>query len=237
MKKHILLGLLASTLALPASAAFATTTIDVTNVSFLGNAVATLTANGGYSKRVHLGQMFISADVNGVAIVPFGAYCLNILKSIKIGAQTPALAYNGATFSKTFDGLALSPAAAHETAWLYNTYGQGMAASAAAGQDLQAAAWQVEFQGIHADFDVGNAAQQARIDALTALAETHATYAGSLSAFISADGKTQPITGGGGGGGGGGGVPEPATWTMMILGIGGVGALMRRRRGAQSAIA
>ena len=33
-----------------------------------------------------------------------------------------------------------------------------------------------------------------------------------------------------GGGGGQGGVPEPATWAMMIMGFGGVGALMRRRR-------
>lgn len=29
----------------------------------------------------------------------------------------------------------------------------------------------------------------------------------------------------------GNGVPEPATWTMMILGFGAVGATMRRRRG------
>jgi hypothetical protein len=29
-----------------------------------------------------------------------------------------------------------------------------------------------------------------------------------------------------------GGVPEPATWTMMILGFGGVGAVLRRRRQA-----
>ena len=28
----------------------------------------------------------------------------------------------------------------------------------------------------------------------------------------------------------GGGVPEPATWAMMIMGFGGVGSLMRRRR-------
>ena len=31
-------------------------------------------------------------------------------------------------------------------------------------------------------------------------------------------------------GGGGQAVPEPATWAMMILGFGGVGSLMRRRR-------
>ena len=28
----------------------------------------------------------------------------------------------------------------------------------------------------------------------------------------------------------GGGVPEPATWAMMIIGFGGIGALLRRRR-------
>ena len=32
------------------------------------------------------------------------------------------------------------------------------------------------------------------------------------------------------------GVPEPATWAMMIMGFGGVGALMRRRRMALAAI-
>jgi len=31
-------------------------------------------------------------------------------------------------------------------------------------------------------------------------------------------------------GGGGGGVPEPATWAMMLVGFGGMGALLRRHR-------
>jgi hypothetical protein len=37
-------------------------------------------------------------------------------------------------------------------------------------------------------------------------------------------------TGNGGEGGGGGGVPEPATWGMMMLGIGLMGGVMRRRQ-------
>jgi len=36
--------------------------------------------------------------------------------------------------------------------------------------------------------------------------------------------------------GGGGVIPEPATWAMMILGFGGVGAMLRRRRVPQLAI-
>jgi hypothetical protein len=35
---------------------------------------------------------------------------------------------------------------------------------------------------------------------------------------------------------GGNGVPEPATWTMMIIGFGGVGALIRRRRSLAFAV-
>jgi hypothetical protein len=35
----------------------------------------------------------------------------------------------------------------------------------------------------------------------------------------------------------GGAVPEPATWTMMILGFGGVGALLRQRRSRPATLA
>jgi hypothetical protein len=55
-----------------------------------------------------------------------------------------------------------------------------------------------------------------------------------LSAFGSQSGArlylTSPCVGADCGGGGGNEVPEPATWAMMILGFGGVGAVMRRRR-------
>lgn len=34
-----------------------------------------------------------------------------------------------------------------------------------------------------------------------------------------------------------GGVPEPAAWSLMLLGVGGVGALARRRGGARASVA
>jgi hypothetical protein len=44
----------------------------------------------------------------------------------------------------------------------------------------------------------------------------------------------RPLNGGesvvGAGGGGGGGVPEPAAWTLMIVGFGALGAALRTRR-------
>jgi hypothetical protein len=59
-----------------------------------------------------------------------------------------------------------------------------------------------------------------------------------LSAFGSQSGArlyfTNPCVGGDCGGGGGNEIPEPATWAMMILGFGGVGVMMRRRRTATS---
>jgi hypothetical protein len=39
----------------------------------------------------------------------------------------------------------------------------------------------------------------------------------------------------GGGGGEGGGVPEPASWALMVLGFGGLGAALRRRPRIQAA--
>ena len=39
------------------------------------------------------------------------------------------------------------------------------------------------------------------------------------------------------GGGGGGGVPEPATWALMLIGVSGVGACLRRRTRPVSAAA
>ena len=46
---------------------------------------------------------------------------------------------------------------------------------------------------------------------------------------LSVGGVDSPLVPGGGGNGAGG-VPEPATWGLMIVGFGGIGAAIRRRR-------
>ena len=75
------------------------------------------------------------------------------------------------------------------------------------------------------------------------LQQTTATYGGLATWFIAdlvnAAGKTgnvgaQICDSCGGGGDGGGGVPEPATWALMILGLGGIGAATRFRSRARS---
>lgn len=47
------------------------------------------------------------------------------------------------------------------------------------------------------------------------------TFGGANSVYV-VSGFTAPTTGG---------VPEPATWAMMLMGFGGLGAMLRRRRG------
>jgi len=59
---------------------------------------------------------------------------------------------------------------------------------------------------------------------------THATLSGDAGDYVFVDNVTFGQTYVGPGGGGNGAVPEPATWAMMILGFGAVGATLRSQR-------
>jgi hypothetical protein len=62
---------------------------------------------------------------------------------------------------------------------------------------------------------------------------TYRFTSGSLQCVLACTGGFTSAPGGigGAGAGGAGGVPEPAAWALMILGMGGVGSLLRRRQG------
>jgi hypothetical protein len=72
----------------------------------------------------------------------------------------------------------------------------------------------VNFTGVFSPFNVKNV----QIAFGTSGTDFHTAWCSSGDCF--------------GDGGRGGGIPEPATWAMMILGFGGVGAVLRRRRKA-----
>jgi hypothetical protein len=56
------------------------------------------------------------------------------------------------------------------------------------------------------------------------------TFTAKYQSVSAIGGESARGTGDDGGGGGQGGVPEPVSWSLMILGFGGVGAMLRRRR-------
>jgi hypothetical protein len=70
------------------------------------------------------------------------------------------------------------------------------------------------------------------VSAPTALTINDIVTNGSNYYFAADVSNTQGVTGNIGATGLTGGVPEPATWAMMILGMGGIGATLRRRRSA-----
>jgi hypothetical protein len=71
------------------------------------------------------------------------------------------------------------------------------------------------------------AERQALLDSATAANAQISAFTGTYTLGDSTGSGTFNISGGA--------VPEPATWAMMILGLGGVGVTLRRRRAAPSA--
>ena len=72
---------------------------------------------------------------------------------------------------------------------------------------------------------------------LASLAAATGTFNGQTVLFAADTISTQGITGAIGGGTLGGSVPEPATWAMMILGMGMVGMGLRLRRRPEATLA
>jgi hypothetical protein len=75
------------------------------------------------------------------------------------------------------------------------------------------------------DFDIPSVLNFFQDDAVTGHNEAGSGFVDYLRIYDTALSPTDA-----GGPGGTAGVPEPATWTLMVLGFGVLGGLMRRRR-------
>lgn len=92
---------------------------------------------------------------------------------------------------------------------------------------IQGAIWQTEYSGLTLSGGSPYVAEYAGL--ATAWGAGHAGYTGHGDAIYALDGRTQGFTTGG--------VPEPASWALMLMGFGGLGAMLRRRRQAGAATA
>ena len=205
------------------SAASASTIFYVTNVAV--NSLNTLTINGNSDIASAIG-LTIQGDPNTLWV-----FCVDVTHTANIGAQNPPAAYELApvttdsTGSQSGTGSPLSQTLSGELGTLASI---GAAIANSSNPDpvkltaIAGAIWQLEYNTPV----TGTPAENALIASYAAYAIAHPEtgYAEGL----------YPVGPGGQGFGFSQGfamgVPEPAAWATMLLGFGGLGALVRRRR-------
>jgi hypothetical protein len=152
-------------------------------------------------------------------------WCLDINHNITDGTQSPALAYNESTLTTTtsFGGNpTFSQSQINQFSYLINV----VAPTYIAAHDftsldyIQGAMWDI---GFGAGTVTTNATDMAGISHFVGLG----TSTQAVTAFtpLAVNGQVPPQ-----GFGGPGPVPEPGIWAMLIIGFGGIGAVMRRQR-------
>jgi hypothetical protein len=222
------------------------TTYEVTNV---------VLNPGGSTLSVHVNNDMLNLHYNNdsalagaIGLTVTGdpktlwVFCVDLFHEINLGGHDPALAYQfspvitDSSFAKSGMGNTLStmtPNVQGEIATLAGIGVQianlGLGNQTAAQLDdltaIQGAIWTVEYGAtVTSLYDPTVNADMA---SYVAYAEAHPQPGGDPYGFYSYDASTQGF---GTSQGFTSGVPEPATWAMMIVGIGGVGAGMRGRR-------
>jgi hypothetical protein len=205
------------------SPASASTFLYVTNVTV--NSLNTLNVNGANLIASAIG-LTIQGDPTTLWV-----FCVDLDHTITIGAQVPPLAYEIAPVTTDSSGGTsgtgnpLSPTISGEIGTLA-TIGSSIANSpspdAVQLTAIAGAIWVVEYGATV----IGTPAENSLIstDVAYAVAHPQTGYAQGL----------YPVGPGGQGfgftQGFGMGVPEPASWAMMLVGLGGVGAILRRRK-------
>jgi len=218
-----------------AAASAGATTVTITGVGFYPADYVTFegaVTNGGPGPYTRLTGP-IALNLNGSSDLTW-VYCLDWDHTIPafLGAQLPSdLTYaygtlnNDSTGTLSNTGNALSPTVSGEIATLLYQ-GVPAAASGASGEQLlayQAAIWDLEYNLTQNAGDA-SPSELALINSDIAYAVAHPSSSRALTLY-STDGATQGL----------GTVPEPAAWSLMLLGFGGLGAALRSRRKAVAA--
>lgn len=216
--------------AAPASAVtLVSASMDTSNTAYI--------SGPGYSTvNAYIGPVTFHAKADDNSEYDFTAYCVDIYHDMFLG---PLNAPNGYAYHpedlKTDSkdsttllqaGNALSNLQLEEIASLLNLSALITKANVSdlshkrAG--IQGAIWEIENPNITV---TGSALVNDYIDHYKAHAHDDPLSASQIHAVFANDFGHQAFAYAGG-------VPEPATWTMMILGFGGIGAVLRRRRQA-----
>jgi hypothetical protein len=227
-------------LAIGASPASASNTYEVYAVTL--NPYEYLDVNGGSQLAGAIGLDIVGRST------PLWVFCVDLYHDIGLGSYSPPLSYfvspviydssapGGASGST---GNLLSPMVTSEIAYLADV-GANLANQPNLTQaqlddltDIQGAIWQIEYPSVSITETMAgqDSAMAGYVHAagvyVNAYFHLHGSYPGDPFGFYSQGGGYQGF---GFSQGFTMGVPEPASWAIMITGIAGLGAVLRRRR-------
>ncbi len=198
----------------------------VTNAT-LNNGFDVSINGGAYSLAGAIG-LTVQGDPNIVWV-----WCVDIFHQIQLGAQNPALPYTVSPVTTDSSGVtsgtgnSLNSPIPGEIATLAQI-GTGIANANGNPNDLsaiQAAIWQIEYAE---PVTSGNAADDALITSYVAFAQAN-PQAGDPNGFYPVGASGQGFGTTQGFSLGNPAVPEPATWAMLLVGLGMIGSVVRRR--------
>lgn len=198
-------------LALASTILLGTTAANATDFTFIKTtmtspAVVHVKKTGVIDENVYLGQM----DFTTNTAMTLGAFCADLGHAITLGAQSPALVYHIedlATFAS------ISEADAQRIAWLSDTYLNSTLFNQEA---AQGGIWEI----LGAVVTTSDTALKTQIDLFGASTSKVTYHPGIMT-----DDQHQGFVHGA--------VPEPASWAMMAVGFGLLGAMMRSRKSAR----